>query len=81
MKNEDRIVELLSETVKKQDRQEEILEKHRAILERLAEGQVKLIDEVIGLRQEFHKMNDHLLTRQEKMEDRISRLEDRVFKG
>ena len=69
-----KIVALLTESLKRQDRHEEILEK-------LAQGQLKLIDEVTGLRTEFHRMNDHLLTKQEKMEDRISRLEDRVFKN
>ncbi len=67
MKSEDRIVELLAESLRKQDVQEEILNK-------LVEGQERLI-------QEFRKTNDHLLTRQEKLEDRIVRLEDKVFKG
>ncbi|MBV6639886.1 MAG: hypothetical protein KI791_04180 [Cyclobacteriaceae bacterium] len=53
-----KIVELLSESLKRQDRQEEILEKQGSILERLADGQEKLISE-------FHKMNDYFLSRQD----------------
>lgn len=81
MKNEDRIVELLAESLRKQDRHEEILKQ-------LVDGQLALLDSHKKLEtgqrdliNEFHKMNDHLLTRQEKMEDRISRLEDKVFKS
>ncbi len=123
MKNEDKIVELLAETLLKQDRQEALLEKHGAllekhgaileklvvgqekhgaileklvvgqekhgaILEKLVVGQEKhatlfetMTYELKGLREDFHKMNDHLLIRQEKMEERISRLEDKVFKS
>ena len=67
MKNEDKIVELLSESLMRQDRQEEILNKQTKLLETLVD--------------QFHKMNDHLLTRQDKIEDRVARLEDKVFKG
>ncbi len=81
MKNEDRIAELLAEMLRKQDRHEEvihsqseILKSHSTFLKELVEGQQELI-------RQFHRMNDHLLTKQEKMEDRISRLEDKVFKG
>lgn len=63
MKNEAQIVELLAETLKKQDRREallgklvEITSKHSEILTKVVEGQDRLI-------YEFHKMNDHLLTR------------------
>lgn len=81
MKNEDKIVELLAETLKKQDRHEEILGIHGKLLEKLVKGQDELVKGQKALIQEFHKMNDHLLSRQDKMEDRISRLEDKVFKG
>ncbi len=95
MKNESQIVELLAELLKKQDRYEEILTrlvdvtgahgktldshsqifgKQEILLTKIVEGQDRLI-------YEFHKMNDHLLTRQEKIEDRVSRLEDKVFKS
>jgi len=88
MKNEDKIVEILAESLKKQDRQEELLSKlvdshselldshakHGKILEKLVDGQERLIDQ-------FHKMNDHLLMKQEKLEDRVVRLEDKVFKS
>ncbi len=74
MKNEDKIVELLAEGLKKQDQ-------HAEILTRLAEGQKTLADGQRELIDQFHKMNDHLLTRQEKIEDRVTRLEDKVFKN
>ncbi|MEQ9301144.1 MAG: hypothetical protein RIF33_21390 [Cyclobacteriaceae bacterium] len=72
MKNEDRIVELLSESLRKQDRHEEILVNQGTLLKKMVEG----LDQLNG---QFLKMNDHLLTKQDKMEDRLSRLEDHVF--
>lgn len=109
MKNEERIIEILAESLRKQDRQEELLtklveshlkqgetmEKHGAILERqgaLIEKQGVILEKQSGilgkllegqerLTSEFHRMNDHLLTKQDKMEDRIVRLENKVFKA
>ena len=129
MKNEDKIVELLAETLRKQDRQEEllqmhtkllqnqgsilqnqgnildrhtsilerhtslmerqgdilerqgdILERHEAQLKKLVEGQDVMAGELKGLRSDFHKMNDHLLTRLDQTDERIKRLEDRDAK-
>jgi len=116
MKNEERIIEILAESLRKQDRQEELLtklveshlkqgetmEKHGTILERqgsLIEKQGVILEKQSGILEkqsgilgkllegqerlttEFHRMNDHLLTKQEKMEDRIVRLENKVFKA
>ncbi len=72
VKNEDRLIELMAEALKRQDQHADILERHETLLKKLVDGQEKLV-------YEFHKMNDHLLTRQETMESRISRLEDKVF--
>jgi hypothetical protein len=79
MKNEDKIVELLVETLKKQDRHEEILGIHGKLLEQLVKGQKALVkgqEELVNgqellvegqkvLIDEYHKMNNPLLTRQE----------------
>ena len=73
MKNEDKIIELLAESLQRQDRHEDILREQQDILKKILGIQEKLADQ-------FHRMNEHLLTKQEKMEDRISRLEDKVFK-
>lgn len=59
MKNEDKIVELLAESLKKQDRHEEVLKLRDEGQKELVEGQKELISR-------FHKINDHLLTRQER---------------
>ena len=56
------------------EKQGGILEKQSGILGKLLEGQERLTSE-------FHRMNDHLLTKQDKMEDRIVRLENKVFKA
>lgn len=80
MKNEDRIAEILAEALKRLDKHSELFEKQGEILERMLIGQEILTQELVGLRQDFHKMNDHLLTRQDNSENRISRLEDKVFK-
>ncbi|MEM9859664.1 MAG: hypothetical protein AAF843_20090 [Bacteroidota bacterium] len=53
MKNEDEIVGLLVESVRRQDRQEEILEQHTSILTELVKGQKELI-------YRLHEANDHL---------------------
>ena len=63
MKNEDKIVELLSESLKRKDKQEEILKNHGSILERLAKGQEKLISSQEKLISEFLKMNDYFPSR------------------
>jgi len=55
MKSEDRIVELLAEMLRKQDRHEEIIHGQSTLLKELVSGQQELI-------RQFHKMNDHLLT-------------------
>lgn len=102
MKNEERIIEILAESLRKQDRQEELLtklveshlkqgetmEKHGTLIEKqgvILEKQSgilgKLLEGQERLTTEFHRMNDHLLTKQDKMEDRIVRLENKVFKA
>ena len=43
MKNEDRIVELPAETLRRHDMQEEILKSHGVLLEKLVEGQLMLV--------------------------------------
>tara|TARA_R110000868_G_scaffold93516_3_gene258632 strand:- start:487 stop:795 length:309 start_codon:yes stop_codon:yes gene_type:complete len=102
MKNEERIIEILAESLRKQDRQEELLtklveshlkqgetlEKHGTLIEKqgvILEKQSgilgKLLEGQERLTTEFHRMNDHLLAKQDKMEDRIVRLENKVFKA
>lgn len=66
MKKKDRIVELLAESLKRQDRQEDILNGHTKILSELVNGQIELVKGQRELIDQFHRMNDHLLTRQEK---------------
>ena len=80
MKNEDRIVEILAETLIRQDKHEEILKKLLESQEKFLQSQDKLVDGQERLILEFHKMNDHLLTKQDKIEDRVIRLEDAVFR-
>ena len=43
MKNEDRIVELLAESLKKQDQQNELLSNHSQLLDVLVQGQAQLL--------------------------------------
>lgn len=94
MKNENKIIEILAESLRKQDRQEELLtklveshvshgamiEKQSGILEKQSGILGKLLEGQERLTTEFHRMNDHLLTKQEEMGNRIMRLEDKVFK-
>ena len=115
MKNEDKIVEILTESLKKQDQQSElmgkqnkilskhseildkhseILSKHSELLGRLVESDEKqtlvleqlvirveaLNGKVDGPRSDFIKLFDFLQTKQDKLEDRVKRLEDGFFK-
>ena len=94
MKNENKIVELLAETLRKQDKQEELLQMHATLLQnqgkllqnqgKILEGHTVLLERLVesqeGLRSDFHKMNDHLLTRIDQTDERIKRLEDRDAK-
>ncbi|MEM0938938.1 MAG: hypothetical protein AAF600_06945 [Bacteroidota bacterium] len=102
MKNEDRIVELLAESLKRLDQQENILNQHAKILNELIQSQKELVQsqkelaqsqkELIGgqlklvqvqeqLIDKFHKMNNYLLTKQEKIKNKIIRLKDENFKN
>ena len=62
------------------ERQGDILERHEAQLKKLVEGQDVMAGELKGLRSDFHKMNDHLLTRLDQTDERIKRSEDRDAK-
>ena len=64
MRNEDRLVDLLAESLKRQNRQTEILGKHSELLRKLVEGHDKLVYGFETLTSEFHKMNEHLLKKQ-----------------
>lgn len=61
MKNEDKIVEILAEALQKLDQHSAIFEKQGGLLEKLVDGQNLLTDQMVGLRQDFNKMNGHLL--------------------
>lgn len=60
MKNEDRIVELLAESLQRLDRQEDLLKQLVESQKQLSFNQIKLVDSHEKLVSEFHKMNDHL---------------------
>jgi len=68
MKNEDKIVELLSEQIKKQDSQEELLAKQEELLKKVVAG---LTDLTHVFEMKFDQVNNH--------ESRITRLEDRLI--
>ena len=53
MKNEEGITELLAESLKKQDKQEVILNRHTQLLEKLVDSQVALAEEFRQLRSDF----------------------------
>lgn len=63
MQNQSRIEELLSEMLKKQDRQEELLQNHSEALKVLVKGQKQLIDvtkDIKGLLQKHDEKLDDL---------------------
>jgi len=81
MKNEDKIVELLSEQIKKQDSQEVLLAKQGELLTMVVEKQdlqEELLKKVVSgltdltniFETKFNQVNNH--------ETRITRLEDRI---
>lgn len=53
MKTEDRIIKL-TDSLKRQDQPTDKSDRHEKLLEKLIDGQERLINE-------FHKMNNHLL--------------------
>jgi hypothetical protein len=88
MKNEDRVVEILAELLRKQDQHDEKLNRIISIQERQGETLDKhtelftlFISEIKGLRSDFNRMTDFLQTKQDKLEDRVKRLEDSVFRS
>ena len=95
MKNEDRIVELLAESLKKQDQHSELFtllvksdEKQNLILEQVVNQIATLNGKVEGLNGKVDQLNtdlktmfSYLQTKHDKLEDHTIRLEDGFFKA
>lgn len=84
MKNEDRIVELLAESLRKQDQHSELLTKLVDGQEKLVDVQEKLVDGQLQTNQRLGKLEDkfdrllHFIT--DGLMQRLDSLEDRIQK-
>ncbi|MEM9833982.1 MAG: hypothetical protein AAF944_25345 [Bacteroidota bacterium] len=88
LRQQDRQSEILEGHGKLLEKLVESDERQNTLLEKLVEGQVLLTGqisnlqiEIKSLRGDMNKLFDYLQTKHDKLEERIKRIEDRVFLG